>query len=125
MDILSNISKIIRTIERNYNDSSIYYVYFVNGIQLLNILYIIILFVVGVVVFDNELINQINTISRIIICLILMIKFHPFREHILHKNDASIIFGSAVFLIINLGIMKYVQIAINTLDKTMINTYIT
>ena len=47
-----------------------------------------------------------------------MMKYHPFREHKLHKNDASIIFGSAVFLIINLGIMQYVKFAINTIEKT-------
>jgi hypothetical protein len=38
---------------------------------------------------------------QIVICLFLMYKFNPFREHKLDRNDGRIIFTSSVFMITN------------------------
>jgi hypothetical protein len=121
MYVLSNISKYFTTIERNYNDNSEYYVYFIQLINIINIILILLITFGMVVDFDNLIINKINSMIQMFICLVLVIKFHPFREHILHKNDASIIFGSALFLIVNLGIMEYANNIYSNIEKTVMN----
>jgi hypothetical protein len=40
------------------------------------------------------------------ICILLLVKYHPFREHTLERSDSAIIFNSAVFLFFNLGIIE-------------------
>jgi hypothetical protein len=40
------------------------------------------------------------------ICILLLIKYHPFREHTLAQSDSNLIFSSAVFLFFNLGIIE-------------------
>lgn len=42
------------------------------------------------------------------ICLFLILRFHPFRKHELKEFDGDIIFGSAMFLLANLGITEYI-----------------
>ncbi len=42
------------------------------------------------------------------ICLFLIIRFNPFRQHELREFDGTIIFGSAMFLLANLGITEYI-----------------
>lgn len=43
------------------------------------------------------------------ICLFLIIRFHPFREHKLKEFDDKLIFGSGLILLSNLGIMSYIN----------------
>ena len=40
-----------------------------------------------------------------------MMRFHPLRKHKLHKHDSQLIFGSAFFLLTNLGITQYAYYA--------------
>lgn len=51
-----------------------------------------------------KLIKYLNAFIEIYISIFLIIRFHPFRKHELRKDDAPIIFTSALFLLFNLFI---------------------
>lgn len=53
-------------------------------------------------------IKQYNTSLQAVVCVVLIIKFNPFRTHIFRSNDARLITGSALFILINLGIGEYI-----------------
>jgi hypothetical protein len=42
------------------------------------------------------------------VCIILLVKFHPFREHRLKDSDSVLIFSSALFLFFNLSIIEII-----------------
>ena len=79
--------------------------YYAHLIVSLHILYAFAIF--GFISAKSKYIDYVHSFIQIFICIFLMLKFHPFRNHELHKNDAKIIFGSAVFLILNIGFTKY------------------
>jgi hypothetical protein len=54
-----------------------------------------------------------------LVCLFLLFKFHPFREHTLKEGDSNIIFGSAFFLLFNLGIMQTMNTTMVEVEKTI------
>ena len=56
-------------------------------------------------------VNYLNIVVQVFICIILMMRFHPLRKHKLHKHDSQLIFGSAFFLLTNLGITQYAYYA--------------
>lgn len=68
-----------------------------------------ILVYIGVFYMNKEYIHYINIFIQLFIGIFLLFRFHPFREHILRKNDSMIIFGSAVFLLTNLGLTQFIQ----------------
>jgi hypothetical protein len=57
-------------------------------------------------------------IMEFFICLILIIRFHPFKEAKMEKYDQQIIFLSATILLTNLGYTNYF---INTAKKSVTN----
>jgi hypothetical protein len=59
---------------------------------------------IGLIQYKIELINYIHYGIQIFICLFLIARFHPFREHSLSKLDVNIIFSSAIILLTNIGI---------------------
>ena len=51
---------------------------------------------------------NLNNFIQLFIALFLLIRFHPFRQKFeFHPSDSHIIFASACFLIVNLGIVNY------------------
>ena len=47
-----------------------------------------------------------NVFMQLFIALFLIVRYHPFKEkYELHKSDRYLIFGSAIFIIVNLGII--------------------
>lgn len=56
-----------------------------------------------------EVITYLNIFIQIFISLFLILKFHPFRNHTLKPFDASIIFGSGIFLLTNLGFTELLR----------------
>jgi hypothetical protein len=83
--------------------NSSFYLY---GIIFLNVSYVLLFF--GFHYIDKELLKYFSIFVQLFICVFLLIRFNPFRTHYLHKNDASIIFGSAIWLLANLGVTHYV-----------------
>lgn len=62
----------------------------------------------GIVYVDPTQINKLNVFVQLFVGLFLFYRFHPFRSHELRKYDSQLIFGSAVFLLANLGITQYI-----------------
>lgn len=61
----------------------------------------------GIIMIDPIHVNKLNIFAQLFVCGFLIIRFHPFRSHELRKYDSQIIFGSALFLLANLGITQY------------------
>lgn len=64
------------------------------------------LFVLGFTVLNIEYLMIFKTVIHSFICLFLIAKFHPFREHTLSKTDSHIIFSAAMILLINMGVIN-------------------
>ncbi len=60
----------------------------------------------GVVKFNPAYITDLKLLMQVVICVILIYRFNPFRTHELKKYDANIIFSSAMFLLVNTGIAE-------------------
>lgn len=60
----------------------------------------------GVVNFNPAYITDLKLLMQVVICIILIYRFNPFRTHELKKYDANIIFSSAMFLLVNTGIAE-------------------
>ena len=82
--------------------TSSFYLY---GIFFLNMCYVLLFF--GFDYIDHTLLKYFSIAVQLFICSFLIIRFNPFRTHYLHKNDPSIIFGSAICLLANLGVTQY------------------
>ena len=75
----------------------------------LAVLHIIYLFIfLGLLKFESATVVYLNLFIQIIICIFLIIKFNPFRSHILRPNDGIIIFTAALFLLESIGINHYI-----------------
>ena len=60
----------------------------------------------GVVNFNPGYISDLKLLMQVVICVVLIYRFNPFRKHELKKYDANIIFSSAIFLLVNTGIAE-------------------
>lgn len=60
----------------------------------------------GVVNFNPTYITDLKLLMQVVICVVLIYRFNPFRKHELKKYDANIIFSSAIFLLVNTGIAE-------------------
>ena len=73
---------------------------------LFTIYLIYILVFVGIINYNETLIEGLDYLLHIFICIFLIIRFHPFRKHELKQFDSDIIFGSALALLFNFGFAK-------------------
>ena len=60
----------------------------------------------GVVNFNPSYITELKLLMQVVVCVVLIYRFNPFRKHELKKYDATIIFSSAIFLLVNTGIAE-------------------
>ena len=60
----------------------------------------------GVVNFNPAYITDLKLLMQVVVCVVLIYRFNPFRTHELKKYDANIIFSSAIFLLVNTGIAE-------------------
>jgi hypothetical protein len=61
----------------------------------------------GLFSINKDYVNYIHVGVQIIISLFLIIRFHPFRNHVLEVGDSAVIFSSAMFLLTSLGVTQY------------------
>lgn len=73
------------------------------------LLFLYIMIYIGVISYVPSYIRTLTTGLNIFICLFLIYKFNPFREHTLNKNDGKIIFASALFMLTNLGLTEIIK----------------
>lgn len=76
----------------------------------------------GIIAVDPTYISELRWIMQVVICVFLMYRFNPFVTHTLKRYDANIIFSSAVFLLINTGLVEifnryWKKLPINSITK--------
>ena len=76
------------------------------SIGILYLIYFLVFF--GLFNINKEYTRLFSNFIQLGICLFLIIRFNPFRKHELKEFDGVIIFGSAMFLLANLGITEYI-----------------
>lgn len=73
---------------------------------------------VGVYYLNPTYVNMLSRTIRLVVCLFLLQRFHPFKQsHSTNEFDVKIIFASAVLLLTDLGITQL--IVDNTVKKLM------
>ena len=78
----------------------------------------IILFL-GISYISPDYIRAISNITYVIIGLVLMYKFNPFREATtVSENDSKLIFISALFILFNLGVTEFALAFFKTVKST-------
>jgi hypothetical protein len=73
---------------------------FISIMSLIHLSYFLVYF--GILAISHEYVNYLNIFIQSFICLFLIIRFNPFRRHILREFDSQLIFASAMFLLTNL-----------------------
>lgn len=71
-------------------------------IILLYIIYLAAFF--GLLYVNNAYIHHLDVFIQTFIAVILIIRFNPFRKHVLKESDNTLIFASAFFLLMNVGL---------------------
>jgi hypothetical protein len=75
----------------------------------LMVVHVLLVFIfLGVVYIDTKYVETVSSIIRICMCLILIIRFNPFTKAELKKYDRELIFTSAMLLLTNEAITKYI-----------------
>lgn len=95
--------------------------YYVYTLTILQIIYVLIFF--GLVYINPMYLTTFNILIQSFVCIFLLIRFHPYREHELRKYDSKIIFSSALFLLVNLGFVEIFRNVIKN-DIVKINNLI-
>lgn len=80
--------------------------FYLISITILYLMYFLVFF--GLFNINPEYTRLFSNFIQLSICLFLIVRFHPFRKHELREFDGDIIFGSAMFLLANLGITEYI-----------------
>jgi hypothetical protein len=93
-------------IENIIDDGDKYYGKIISFSHVFNIGYILMYIIFGISILNHQGLSDINVGIRLFVCIILLIKFHPFREHRLNESDSTLIFSSALFLFFNLSIFE-------------------
>lgn len=87
---------------------------YMGSLFILHLAYILVF--LGVIQYTPMFVNNLNILIQVFVCIFLMVKFHPFRKHELKEFDSTIIFGSAMFLLTNIG---FTQLLTNYFGKTV------
>lgn len=85
--------------------------FYIVMIILVNVLYITAYF--GIMKYNVKYLEYLNIGIQLFICIFLIIRFNPLRKHHLKEFDANIIFGSAIYLLVNLGLTEYILHYVN------------
>jgi hypothetical protein len=92
--------------------------YYIYVIAFFHLAYVVVF--IGLVELNEKYLNVLDILIQTFICFFLIIRFNPFRKHVFRPSDAKIIFGSATFLLLNLGFVKlFNQIARNEVDNVL------
>lgn len=78
--------------------------YYIYSIISIHIIYIIIF--IGIINLNGNYLNEFNIFIQLFVCLFLILRFNPFRKPVFREHDAHVIFGSATFLLLNLGFVE-------------------
>lgn len=73
----------------------------------------------GVIYINSEYLYMFKTMMQVIVCVFLIYRFHPYRNHVLQKYDAQIIFSSAMFLLVNISAVAVANEILTPIDDSM------
>jgi hypothetical protein len=94
------INKVDRAIESHVKPT---YMFLVTGIYIVYILIFL-----GISYVAPQHIRFISNLIHILLAIILIIKFNPFRSNnVIAPSDGALIFGAAIFILINVGITEF------------------
>jgi len=74
---------------------------------------------IGVIYITPEYLYRFKTMMQVLVCIFLIYRFHPYRNHVLHQYDAKIIFSSAMFLLVNISAVAVANQIITPIDDTL------
>jgi len=111
------ITDIFQYIENIVDSGDKYYGKMLTGTHIINMVYILLYYAFGISLLNYQGLRDINTGIRMLVCILLLVKFHPFREHKPTDSDSTLIFSSALFLFLNLSIIE----VLNRITKTISN----
>jgi len=60
-----------------------------------------------IIKFNETIMNYLDVFIHTYICVVLLIRFNPWRTTKMTEGDRNVIFGTAVFLLGNLAITQY------------------
>jgi hypothetical protein len=95
------INKIILSIDNLLDTLVPYYIYFIYSFHIVYVVTFI-----GLLNFNASYLSYLNIFIQLFICLFLILRFNPFRNHNFKESDSNVIFGSATFLLLNLGLVE-------------------
>jgi len=110
-------SNILQTLDFKYDWFSDYYVYAMISLQIINVAMVLSHKIFNRILINPTYIKQFNTGLQAIVCIVLIIKYNPFRTHVFRPNDARLITGSAIFILLNLGVGEYIVNNMTSLRK--------
>jgi hypothetical protein len=99
------IENIMRSIENLVTKGDKYYDSALVFTHILNIIYLVVFSLFGISLIRIQMIRGLNTLIQTSICILLLIKYHPYRQHVFTQSDSKLIFSCAVFLFFNLGLV--------------------
>ena len=99
------IENIMRSIENLVSRGDKYYDSALIFTHILNIIYLVMFSIFGISLVRIQMIRGLNTLIQTSICILLLIKYHPYRQHVFTQSDSKLIFSCAVFLFFNLGLV--------------------
>ena len=73
----------------------------------------------GVIYINSEYLYMFKTMMQVIVCVFLIYRFHPYRNHVLQKYDAQIIFSCAMFLLVNISAVAVANEILTPIDDSM------
>ena len=91
--------------------------FFMYSFLVVHVLYV--LLILGILTSDATYLEHMHIVLQIALCLFLIFRFNPLRKYVLKDYDGEIIFGSALFLLYNLGVTEFAKTYIYkvTIDK--------
>ena len=108
--------------DNKYDWFSNYYVYALVILQMLNAILVASHAIFGKIWINPLYLKRFNILLQVVICIVLILKFNPFRTHVFKSHDARLITGSAMFLLFNLGMAEYITTIMNSVKKTVEDT---
>ena len=98
MKIIESIENMVESVKRPV---------YLTTISLLYFIYVLIFF--KFINYTPRIVHLLSLFIQGFIACFLIIKFHPFRKHELKEFDSSIIFGSALLILANIGITEFIR----------------
>jgi hypothetical protein len=74
----------------------------------------------GIMYVNPKYIANLDLAIQTFVCVFLIYKFHPFRQHKLEPFDSNIIFASALLLLANMGLSEYVLSTIRSKGEQLV-----